>query len=192
MLSPVLNDKFAVLPYILLIGIAVPVVEILLLLWMAEAIGFWMTVGIIFITGGLGATLWRYQGIGVLGRLRQGIHQKQSPGDALMDGAMIFFAGGLLLTPGILTDLVGFSLLIPWNRKFLRNRMKAHFSSRFQFMNVAGSHPFQAPPFAHRGPDNDLDTEGDDIVEGEILSRTILNESEYHLSADDDQENRNT
>ena len=61
MLSPVLNGKFAVLPYVLLIGIAVPVVEILLLLWMAEAIGFWMTVGIIFITGGLGATLWRYQ-----------------------------------------------------------------------------------------------------------------------------------
>lgn len=86
--------------------------------------------------------MWRLQGLGVIGRLGNALRQQDSAADALMDGAMIFFAGGLLLTPGVITDLFGFTLLIPWSRSFFKRWILRWFTNRFKDLPMAGAETF--------------------------------------------------
>lgn len=65
----------------------------------------------------IGAAFAQQQGLGVLLRLRQETAKGQLPTTTLVDALMIFMAGALLITPGVLTDLFGFTLLIPWCRR---------------------------------------------------------------------------
>jgi UPF0716 protein FxsA len=169
-----------VLFYLLILGIAIPAVELVLLVLISESIGFWSTLGLIIGTGTVGAVLWRWQGFGVFGRLRRGIGKGSSPGDALLDGAMIFFAGGLLLTPGVLTDLVGFMLLIPWTRLRLKSLIKQWLKTKFQLVDVTsqmrGSMPFQPFGNAYRGGDSGPGDAGpgDDDFEPEIMDGNVV------------------
>ena len=89
----------------------VPIVELVLLIELGSHIGSLTTVALVVTTGAAGAALARSQGLLVFQRLRSSIGQGQSPGDALIDGALILGGGLLLLTPGILTDGLGFSAL---------------------------------------------------------------------------------
>ncbi len=139
------------LPKLIFIGIAVPIVELTLLMFLSSKIGFPSTIGIVVLTGVLGAVLWRLQGLGVIGRLGSALQQQDSAADALMDGALIFFAGGLLLTPGVLTDLVGFSILIPWSRSFLKRRILRWLTNRFKDSQMGGSQMFGSGPMGPNG-----------------------------------------
>ena len=130
------------LPKLIFIGIAVPIIELGLLIFLSSRIGFSWTIGIVVFTGVLGAVLWRLQGLGVIGRLGNALRQRDSAADALMDGAMIFFAGGLLLTPGVITDLFGFTLLIPWSRSFFKRWILRWFTNRIKDLPMAGSETF--------------------------------------------------
>lgn len=105
---------------LLLLFILVPAVELLLLIQMGRWIGTVPTVGLIVITGIVGAYLARQQGIQVFRRVQREMQDGQMPGGALLDGAMILVAGAVLMTPGILTDALGFLLLIPASRKWIR------------------------------------------------------------------------
>lgn len=105
---------------LLLLFIVVPAVELILLIQMGRWIGTIPTVGLIVLTGIVGAYLARQQGLQVLRRIQQQTSQGQLPGQALMDGAMILVAGAVLMTPGVLTDALGFLLLIPQSRALLR------------------------------------------------------------------------
>lgn len=105
---------------LLLLFIIVPAVELLLLIQMGRWIGTLPTVGLIVVTGIVGAYLARQQGLMVLRRIQREMQNGQMPGEALLDGAMVLVAGAVLMTPGILTDALGFLLLIPQSRKLLR------------------------------------------------------------------------
>lgn len=105
---------------LLLLFIIVPAVELLLLIQMGRWIGTLPTVGIIVLTGIVGAYLTRQQGLQVLTRIRGEMQNGKMPGEALLEGAMILVAGAVLMTPGILTDTLGFLLLIPQSRKLFR------------------------------------------------------------------------
>lgn len=107
--------------YLFLLFTVVPLVEVLLLVYVGTKLGFWVTVGIVILTGMIGASLARWQGIKALTRVQRRISRGQVPGDELFDGILILVAGVLLVTPGILTDLTGFALLTPP----LRNVIKA-------------------------------------------------------------------
>lgn len=104
---------------LLLLFIVVPAVELLLLIQMGRWIGTLPTVGLIVLTGIVGAYLAKQQGVTVLRRIQQEVNQGQMPGQALLDGAMILVAGAVLMTPGVLTDALGFLLLIPPTRKLI-------------------------------------------------------------------------
>ncbi len=104
---------------LLLLFIVVPAVELILLIQMGQWIGVLPTVGLIVITGIVGAYLTRQQGLQIWRRLQQELQTGQMPGEALLEGAMILVAGAVLLTPGILTDALGFLLLIPPTRKLI-------------------------------------------------------------------------
>lgn len=105
---------------LLLLFILVPFLELMILLKLAELTSATWTLGIIVVTGMIGAALARRQGLGVLLRLRQETAKGQLPTTTLVDALMIFMAGALLITPGVLTDLFGFTLLIPWCRRRYR------------------------------------------------------------------------
>lgn len=139
------------LPKLIFIGIAVPIIELTLLIFLSSKIGFPWTIGIVVITGVLGAVLWRLQGLGVIGRLGSALQQQDTAADALMDGALIFFAGGLLLTPGVLTDLVGFSILIPWSRSFFKRRILRWLTHRFKVSQMGRSQMFGSGPMGPNG-----------------------------------------
>jgi len=104
---------------LLLLFIVVPAVELLILIQMGRWIGTFPTVGLIVVTGIIGAYLTRQQGLQVWRRVQQEMQSGQMPGGTLLEGAMILVAGAVLLTPGILTDALGFLLLIPPTRKLI-------------------------------------------------------------------------
>ena len=99
--------------WLLIAFIAVPMIEIALFIQIGGAIGLGWTLAIVLFTAVLGTWLVRTQGALALGQLRSSFSDLRDPTEPLVHGAMILFAGALLLTPGFFTDAVGFSLLIP-------------------------------------------------------------------------------
>jgi len=102
----------------------VPFVELMLLIRLSQLHGLAVTLTLIIGTGIVGTLLVRWQGFVIMQRIRAEMAQGTPPTDALMDGAMILVAGALLITPGILTDLVGFLLLWPLFRMFIRQALR--------------------------------------------------------------------
>ena len=114
----------------------VPIVELALLIELGSHIGSLTTVVLVVITGVAGAALARNQGLLVFQRLRSSIGQGQSPGDALIDGVLIVAGGLLLLTPGILTDGLGFSALLPPSQQLIRSALKVAISRRINRQTI--------------------------------------------------------
>lgn len=112
----------------------VPPVEIALFIVVGGWIGLWPTVAIVLLTAFLGARLVSHQGRGVLVRLRAEFAAGQFPGATLAHGAMILISGALLLTPGFLTDLIGFSLLSPQIREAIRKWAVRRWSNRITIL----------------------------------------------------------
>jgi len=104
---------------ILLLFIAVPIAEIALFIELGGWIGLWPTIGCIVLTAMIGTVLLRQQGLSVLTRVRESHDRGEVPLDAVFDGACLLVAGLLLLTPGFLTDSVGFALFVPPFRRWL-------------------------------------------------------------------------
>lgn len=103
-----------------LLFVAVPLVELALLIWLGQRIGLWPTIGLVLLTGAAGAALARSQGGGVLRRIRAEMAVGRVPVGALQDGLLILVGAVLLLTPGVLTDLTGIALLLPATRAPIR------------------------------------------------------------------------
>ena len=98
---------------LLFIFIFVPLVELAILIQVGQWIGLWNTIALVVFTGVLGATLARAQGLSVLMKIQRDLAVGIMPEESLFDGVMILVGGIVLLTPGILTDAMGFFLLIP-------------------------------------------------------------------------------
>ena len=112
---------------LLLLFTLVPVAELTLLIWLGRLIGLWETIAIILVTGLIGASLTKWQGLKIVRRIRHELDTGEMPGDSLVDGLMVLVAGALLLTPGVMTDLFGFTLLIPHTRPPIRRMVKRRF-----------------------------------------------------------------
>ncbi|MBT7446942.1 MAG: FxsA family protein [Tateyamaria sp.] len=110
--------------------IAIPLIEIVLFIQVGGAIGLPSTLLIVILTAILGTFLLKNQGSQAFSRITSSFQKLTDPSEALANGAMIIFAGALLLTPGFLTDIIGLSLLIPYVRlivfKWVRSRLNIH------------------------------------------------------------------
>lgn len=95
----------------------IPVVEIYLLVKIGGMIGALNTVLIILITASIGAYLTKSQGFRVLRQIHDATRQGYMPGNELLHGLFVLIGGFALLTPGFLTDTIGFSMLIPQIRE---------------------------------------------------------------------------
>ncbi|MHC2069533.1 FxsA family protein [Bremerella sp. T1] len=105
--------------------------ELFLLLWLSHATSIWVTFGTVLFTGILGSLLARSQGFSTWQKIQSQLAAGQMPGSAMADAAMIFAAGALLMTPGLLTDGVGFAMLIPPCRAWIKARFLSWAKSKF-------------------------------------------------------------
>lgn len=102
---------------LMLLFVLVPLAELSLLVYIGTLVGVLYTVLIVVATGLVGAVLARYQGLATLSRVRTSLEQGILPANELFEGLLILVGGLLLLTPGVLTDAVGFALLVPYTRR---------------------------------------------------------------------------
>ena len=109
-----------------------PVIELALLVQIGSQIGVTPTIAIVLATGAAGAWLARSQGLRALLRLQEAIRSAYFPGDEIFDGVLILAGGLLLLTPGFLTDLFGFSVLIPGSRHLIKAALKGAVQRRMR------------------------------------------------------------
>lgn len=114
-----------------LVFLLVPFIEVTLLIELASRIGVWETLLIQVGTAFLGASLAKYEGLRVWNNIQQRLAEGEMPTERMIDGLMVFAGGLVLLTPGLITDVLGFLLLIPVTRKLF----KAWILPKFQHMS---------------------------------------------------------
>jgi UPF0716 protein FxsA len=153
--------RFSFIPFLLL---AIPLLEISVFILVGSRIGVFATLALIFLTAVIGSILLRVQGFAVLSRIRAEIDQNRLPGRELGNGAMILVAGILLLTPGFVTDTIGFALFIP----ALRDRLWRFLVKNLQFVPVGPMANQSGEPStggSRRRPVNDevIDLEADEF-----------------------------
>lgn len=105
--------------WLFLLFLTVPLAEIYVLLKVGSVIGALPTIGAVVLTAIIGAALVRVQGFSTLSRIRESLDRGEVPAVALVEGAFLLVAGALLLTPGFITDAIGFACLCPPLRRFL-------------------------------------------------------------------------
>lgn len=108
------------MPIILFIlFVAMPFIELALLIYLGQQLGFWPTIAIVLVTALIGAFVLQQQGLQTMRRISQSMASGEPPIEPVVDGFFLAIAGAFLLTPGVVTDAIGLSLLIPPVRRTL-------------------------------------------------------------------------
>lgn len=116
-----------------------PLVELALLLVMGKYTGVTFTLTFVILTAFAGAILLRYQGVQTFRNIQRDLQEKRMPADSLLDGVFIFVAAVLLILPGVTTDIVGLTILIPPIRKLYKFWLVRWFKSRFKLQGFAAT-----------------------------------------------------
>ena len=116
--------------------IVVPIAELYVIIKVGELIGVWPTLALLLADALLGALLLRHQGRGAWRRFNAALSERRFPGREVADGLMIAVGATLLLTPGFITDILGFILLVPPTRAIIRRLMQAYLGRRFVVTTV--------------------------------------------------------
>ena len=114
---------------LLLLFIGVPLIELLILIQLGSQFGFWPTILLVIGTGFLGAYFAKIYGLTIWSKIQDDLRAGRMPADKLVDGLLILIGGVVLLTPGLLTDILGFMLLIPYTRSFFKKYAKSKFKT---------------------------------------------------------------
>ena len=166
----------------LFLFIIMPIAEMAVLIKVGGMIGVLNTVGLVLLTAVIGAWRLRQQGLATLLKANQRLNSGELPAMEVAEGLILAVGGALLLTPGFITDTVGFLCLIPGTRHWLAaqalKRMVVVGRSRsFHFRSGGGSNPFGQDPFGGRenpfGQQSPFDRDSNgDIIEGEYQDET--------------------
>lgn len=155
------------MPLLVLLFILLPALELVLLIKLGSFIGALPTVAIVFITAILGASMLRREGFSTLMKAQQRLESGQMPATEVVEGALLVVAGAFLLTPGFITDAVGFACLVPG----LRHQMAAAILKRMTVqVTTAGMGPMGGASFGHR-PDGHPPQHDSQVIEGEFQRR---------------------
>ncbi len=164
----------SILGRLALLFVVVPLLELALLILMGQWVGTWPTISLVVFTGVTGAWLARTQGLRTMWRLRHDLAKGRVPGQAIMDGMAVLAGGALLLTPGILTDLIGFSLLVPRTRRVIQKRIMAGLERRIQEgavqVKVAGGAIWARPSDVMSSNVTSSDVTSSDVMPSEVMS----------------------
>ena len=121
---------------LLLLFTIVPLIELSILIQLGQKIGIGATLAIVILTGMMGAYLAREQGFITLSKIRHHLRNGQLPADPILDGVLILCSGLLLVTPGLITDIIGFLILIPSTRKFFNAYIKHKIKQKIDSADV--------------------------------------------------------
>jgi UPF0716 protein FxsA len=143
-----------------------------LLIAIGRALGPMPTIGLVLLTGALGAWFARLEGARVIRRWQEAMARQQLPKDGVIDGFLIFVGGLMLITPGILTDIAGLSMVVPPTRRVIAGFVRAWFERQI----AAGRVQVYAPGY-NGGPGQPgrvIDVEGEvvEVVEVAETSET--------------------
>lgn len=146
--------------------LVVPIVEIYVIIQVGQVIGGWPTVALLIAESALGALLIKREGRRAWNALRTALQTGKMPGRELADAAIILVGGTLLLTPGFITDVIGFIFVLPFTRPLTRRGLSAFLSRRLTaelaspnfttFIRGAGTPPRRDPT-------------PDDVIQGEVI-----------------------
>ncbi|MFO8141292.1 MAG: FxsA family protein [Marinobacter sp.] len=167
------------MPVFLFLFIVVPIAEMVVLIKVGGTIGVLNTIGLVLLTAVIGAWLLRQQGLATLLRANQRLNSGELPAKEVAEGLILAVGGALLLTPGFITDAVGFACLLPGSRHWLAAKALKRMTvagQGFSFRAGGAAGPFGQGPFEGPGPFGpqrpfDRDANGD-IIEGEYQDQT--------------------
>lgn len=159
------------MPVFVFLFIVLPILEMVVLIKVGTIIGALSTVGLVLLTAVIGAALLKQQGLATLTRANQRLNSGELPAKEVAEGLILAVGGALLLTPGFITDTIGFLCLIPGSRHWFVAQAMKRLVVRGQgagfYWSSGGGDPFGgADPFGRRrGPD-------DEVIEGEYRDET--------------------
>ncbi len=169
------------MPLIVVLALlVVPIAEIYVIVQVGQEIGAGWTILLLIADAVLGAWLIRREGRRAWLALRQKVNEGGLPAKELADGALILIGGTLLLTPGFLTDILGFFLVLPFTRPIARRGLVA-FAKRYFVVaagpGVAGMGPFagmqppgtRSPGSPPPGPQQPPRAGRGDVIQGEVV-----------------------
>ncbi|MBF0371256.1 MAG: FxsA family protein [Magnetococcales bacterium] len=119
--------------------IAIPILEIWLLIRVGGQIGIGFTLLLIIATAVIGVSLVRREGLRTLTSLQERLARGEMPGGEMVEGAMLLVAGALLLTPGFFTDALGFALALPLTRIPLRYFLVKNLTNNLNIHSAGGN-----------------------------------------------------
>jgi UPF0716 protein FxsA len=151
--------------YLFLLFTIGPLIELSLLYYLGVNVGWPATVALVLFTGIVGAALARWQGVRAVLRVQRRMARGQLPADELFDGVLILIAGVVLVTPGILTDLIGFALLVPPIRGVVKRVLSSWAKKNMEIRATQTATQFwgQVPPH-----------DRDEIVEAEVIETRVV------------------
>lgn len=142
--------------------IALAVAEIYVLITVGGLIGTLPTIILILLTGIIGVAMLKQQGFSVFARLQEKMRQGQAPAQEMVEGVLLIIAGAFLITPGFVTDTIGFLWLIPKTREYFAKLLISKGMFKVQSMSAGGFHQGGGAPF-----DQSHSPQDDNTVDGE-------------------------
>jgi UPF0716 protein FxsA len=127
------------LPLLILVFVAVPIVELYVILQVGQWLGVLPTIGLLIADSLLGSLLMRSQGRAAWRRFNVALAERRVPAREVLDGVLVIFGGALLLTPGFVTDVLGLSLLLPPTRAFVRRLVARRLLPRMMVGAIGGA-----------------------------------------------------
>ena len=120
--------RLRLFPSLLALFVGLPLLDVLLLVGLGQYLTFWPTVGLVILSGFVGAALAKSQGRSVWFGIQRDLAEGRVPSQGLLDAVIILVAGGMLAAPGFITDILGLALLLPATRvpikAYLRRRLE--------------------------------------------------------------------
>jgi len=120
----------AVVHILIILLLIIPAIEIFVFLWIGQLTNIWFVLMMIILTGIAGIHLAKQQGLATIQKARFALDIGKVPGREIIDGIAILLGALLLITPGFVTDLLGFFLLIPWSRNMFIIYLRKYFQKR--------------------------------------------------------------
>lgn len=144
---------------VFLLLLVVPILEIAAIIGVGKVIGGWQTLLLLLFESALGAWLVRREGARAWAALSTALNTGRMPSRQLADAALVLVGGTLLLSPGFLTDIVGFFFILPFTRPLARGLLETIVARRL-LGGMFGGRGSGRPPGGNAGPD---------VIEGEVL-----------------------
>ncbi|MEH6445975.1 MAG: FxsA family protein [Oceanospirillaceae bacterium] len=167
------------MPIVFILFIVIPIIEITILINVGQLIGAWYTIALVLFSAFVGVNMLRYQGLATLGRAQQKMSQGEMPQQEMIEGLVLAVGGALLITPGFVTDVIGFCCLVPLTRigfiKIVSHRFKHSMSAK---MSGAASFGSMNSGSFHSETSADADAKSGDVFEGEYSKEA---EAKYTL-----------